>query len=250
MTLRIGVVSDVHMRSEYRAELTEELSGVVDRLEAFDPDLVVALGDLVEDETAEPDREHVEVVRERLDFGPPLRLLAGNHDVQNLSVETLRSLFGSPLVGTRRIGGETLVFLNSAAQRLGDPRGELDGKSLELLAELEPDEPVTVFVHHPLHYRDLSDTVWWSTRPEAAFCGNKRAANAILERLSVRCVINGHLHDPAYTRYRGIDHVTLNAFSKETPEKPITGTYAEIEIGETTRIEEYVGSETVRAYEL
>jgi hypothetical protein len=63
-------------------------------------------------------------------------------------------------------------------------------------------------------------------------------------------VINGHLHDPAHTRYRGIDHVTINAFSKETPDVPITGTYAELEIDETVRIETRVGSETVATYEI
>lgn len=250
MSLRIGLVSDVHMRSAYREELTTELSGVVDRFERFDPDLVVALGDIVEDETAESDHEHVAMVREQLSFGPPLRMLAGNHDAMNLSLETLRSLFGNPLGGIVRIEGETLVFLNSAAPRLGNPRGEIDAESLDLLERLDPDEPVTVFVHHPLHYRDLSDSIWWATRPEEAFCGNKTAVNEILEERSVRCVINGHLHDPAHTRYRGIDHVTINAFSKETPDVPITGTYAELEIDETVRIETRVGSEPAATYEI
>lgn len=85
------------MRSDHREELTAELTRVADRLQAFDPDLVVALGDIIEEETPESDREHVESVRERLSFGPPLRMLAGNHDVMHLSLETLRSLFGNPL---------------------------------------------------------------------------------------------------------------------------------------------------------
>ena len=249
MTLRLGVVSDVHMRSEYREEVTAELTGVVDRWKEFDPDLVVVLGDLIEDETPELDREHVERVREILSFGPPLRILAGNHDVMNLSLETLRSLFGNPLGGVTRMRGETLVFLNSAAPRLGNPRGEIADEHIRLLERLDPAEPITIFVHHPLHYRDLSETVWWPTRPEEAFCGNKTAVNEVLEDLSVRCVINGHLHDPAHTRYRGVNHVTINAFSKEMPEKPVTGTYAEIEIGETVRVETTVGSETVSEYE-
>lgn len=250
MTLRLGVVSDVHMRSGHREELTAELSRVVDRFERFDPDLVVVLGDSVEDETPQLDREHVALVREHLSFGPPLRMLAGNHDVMNLSLETLRSLFDNPLGGVVRIEGETLAFLNSAAPRLGNPRGEIADEHLRLLGRLDPDEPVTVFVHHPLHYRDLTESVWWPTRPEEAFCGNKTEVNEIFEGKSIRCVINGHLHDPAHTRYRGIDHVTLNAFSKEKPDVPVTGTYAEVEIGETIRIEAKVGSETVSAYEL
>lgn len=250
MTLRVGVVSDVHMRSEHRGELLAELSRVAAQLRRFDPDIVVALGDIVEDETPQLDRVHVESVREQLSFGPPLRMLAGNHDVMNLSVETLSSLFENPLDGVVRIGGETLVFLNSATPGFGDPRGEISDEQLRRLRRLDTDEAVTVFVHHPLHYRSLSDSVWWSTRPEQAFCGNKTAVNEVLESLPVRCVLNGHLHDTNHTRYNGIDHVTLNAFSKETPNRPVTGTYAEIEIDDTVRIETKIGAETVSVYEL
>jgi len=250
VTLRVGVVSDIHMRSDPHERLTDELSNVAERLARFEPDLVVALGDNIEDETPSLDREHVRLVRERLSFGPPIRMLAGNHDGINLPLETLSSLFGNPLGGTVRIEGETLVFLNSAAPQLGISRGEISDEHLRLLRELDPDEPVTLFVHHPLHYRDISDSVWWATRPEEAFCGNKTTVNEILEGKSVRCVINGHLHDSNHTRYRGTDHVTINAFSKEKPDKPVTGTYAEIEIGGSIRVETKAGSETTSVYEI
>lgn len=250
VTLRIGLVSDVHMRSEYRTELTTELSRVADAFDRFDPHLVVALGDIVEDETQRVDYEHVELVRDRLSFGPPLRMLAGNHDVVNISPRTLGSLFGAGLDGVSRIGGETLVFLNSAAPRLGDARGEVSNSGLRTLSELSGDEPLTVFVHHPIHYRNLEESAWWSTCPERAFCGNKRNVNGLLDDLSVRCVLNGHLHDTDHTRYRGVDHVTIGAFSKRTPNEPVTGTHAEIELGERVRVESKVGSETVAVYEL
>lgn len=238
------------MRSGYRREIAAELRRVVEAFESFDPDLIVVLGDSVEDETAERDRKHFTMVIEQLSFGPPLRILAGNHDVMNLSLETLRSLFENPLDGIVRMGGETLTFLNSAAPRLGNPRGEISVEGIELLRQLNPEEPVTIFVHHPLHYRDVSDSVWWATRPEEAFCGNKRAVNELLAERSVRCVINGHIHDSNHTHYRGIDHVTINAFGKEKPDVPVTGTYAEVEIGEAIRIETKVGSETVAKFEL
>ncbi len=250
MTLRLGIISDIHMRSGFREEIAAELDRVVEQLQRFDPDLVVMLGDSIEDETAQLDREHIEMVREHLSFGPPLRMLGGNHDVINLSLETLESLFGHPLDDVVRMKNETLVFLNSVTHRLGNPRGEISVDGFELLRELDPDEPVTVFTHHPLHYRDVSDTVWWATRPEEAFCGNKRAVNEVFEELSVRCVINGHLHDANHTVYKGVDHVTINAFSKEKPDVPITGTYAEVEIEETIRVEMKVGSETMAYYEI
>lgn len=58
---------------------------------------------------------------------------------------------------------------------------------------------------------------------------NTREVNALLDvHESVRAVFNGHVHETHHARYRGIDHVTINAVSKETPDVPVTGTYAEV----------------------
>ncbi|MCW8173178.1 hypothetical protein D8S78_18945 [Natrialba swarupiae] len=52
--------------------------------------------------------------------------------------------------------------------RRGDRRPACDAPR-----ESAAGEPFTIFVHHPIHYYDVSNSYWWSTYPERAFCGNK-----------------------------------------------------------------------------
>lgn len=248
---RIALVTDIHLRTPYRECIEAVLESTVEEIRRFDPDLVVCLGDSIEDETERRDETHLRAVRERLAFEAPVRMLAGNHDVANLDRGRLASLFGNELAGLERCREEPLLFLNTATPRLGDPRGEVSTDQFERIDRaMGLDDPVTVFVHHPIHFRDLSDTVWWSETPEQAFCGNKEAVCAALEADSVRCVFNGHLHDTDRTRYRGIDHVTVNAFSKETPDLPVTGTYATVELGKTVDVDIRVGETSIRQYSI
>lgn len=247
--VRIAILSDIHLRTPHRGRIQSALETTVEEIDRFDPDYVVCLGDVIEDETELRDEAHIGWVRERFDFDAPTRFLAGNHDVGNLRVDRLRTLFDNALSGLEWCRGEPLLFLNTATPRFGDARGEVSDGQFELISRaMSLDQPVTVFVHHPIHFRDLTDTVWWSSTPEQAFCGNKRSVNEALDSDAVRCVFNGHLHDAKRTVYEGIDHVTVNAFSKETPDHPVTGTYAEVELGSTVDIDIKIEATTIERY--
>ncbi|MEY7850205.1 metallophosphoesterase [Natrarchaeobius sp. A-rgal3] len=250
MSARIGVIPDIHMRSAHRSEIRDLLESTASHLRRFDPDLVVALGDVIEEEDERTDAEHVELVAETLAFDCPVRFLAGNHDSETLSHDRLEELFGNELWGSQRIGGEKLVFLNTSSPWLDGARGEVTDDQLSMLREeTAAGEPFTIFVHHPIHYYDVSNSYWWSTFPERAFCGNKKRVIDALDPKLVRGVINGHTHENVLTNYRGVEHVTLNAFSKETRERPITGTYAEVVIEDTVDVTVKLEDELVRRYE-
>ncbi|MFB6145347.1 MAG: hypothetical protein ABEJ99_02455 [Candidatus Nanohaloarchaea archaeon] len=64
----------------------------------------------------------------------------------------------------------------------------------------------------------------------------------------MKLVVNGHLHENDRTDYHNIPHITLNAFSKETCEKPITGTYATMRLGKKTEISVNLKDRTVKEY--
>lgn len=251
MSLSVGVLPDVHMRNEYREAVGDRLEATVDELASFGPDLVVVLGDVIEHEaTPEEDVRNVEAVQRVLEFDCPVRYLGGNHDTYNLDNDRLAEVFGNDLWGVERYGGEKLVFLNTSSPWLSGARGEVTDGQLEMLREeVRKDEPFTIFVHHPIHYHDVQNTYWWTNYPERAFCANKKEINAVLDPETVKGVFNGHLHENHLARYGGIEHVTINAFSKETREKPVTGTYAEVEIGETVAADVKVDGELVRGYE-
>ncbi|MFB6168869.1 MAG: metallophosphoesterase [Haloferacaceae archaeon] len=227
--MKLGIVSDVHLRSAHERAVLTELDRVVGRLRAFDPDRLVVLGDLIEDETEAADRDHVRAVREALDaLSVPVTYLLGNHDVARLSHEDLRDLLGvERFYG--RIGGTDLFYLDSSAPERSGAQGAVSDEQLAVLdRELADAEGAVVFVHHPLGYRDLSGNDWFAEEPERAFCGNKREVNEVLARHDVAAVISGHVHETAHVRDRGVEHITVSAFSKERRDVPVTGTYAEL----------------------
>lgn len=237
---KIAVLPDIHMRNEYREKLEKELDSVVNELQEFEPDLIIALGDVIQHEkTAEEDVENIKLVKEKLDRLDCEKIyLAGNHDSDNLENEELEEIFGNELWGSTEIKGETLIFLNTSSPWLSGSRGETTEEQLEFLdEELERVEEATIFVHHPIHYHNVQDTYWWEDYPERAFCGNKKEINQVIQRHeNVKLVVNGHLHEHDLTNYEGVPHITLNAFSKETREKPFTGTFATITLGDETDI--------------
>jgi 3',5'-cyclic AMP phosphodiesterase CpdA len=241
MAPRIGILPDIHMRTPEREAVTAQLEETVKDLREADPDLIVPLGDVIQHgETVEEDIENLEHVKDLLSrFDCPVRYMAGNHEVMNLSQDRLAEVFGNELWGRTTIDGETLIFLDTSAPWLSGSRGEATEEQLTFLDDtLAETERATIFIHHPIHYHNVEDTYWWSEYPERAFCGNKKEINRIMDEYdSIRAVVNGHLHDPDMTRYRGVPHLTLNAFSKETREKAVTGTYAIMDIAEEIAVE-------------
>jgi 3',5'-cyclic AMP phosphodiesterase CpdA len=230
---RIGLVTDVHMRAEERDPIERELRAVVERLEAFDPHRTFVLGDLIEDgPTAAVDREGVEtVVRSFEGASFPTTYLLGNHDVENLSRRTLSELFdGQPRFGHLEVDGRDVVYLDSSAPRLAGARGELGTEQLEFLRETLPAvEDATLLVHHPIGNYDLRENYWFGEFPERAFLGDrKELLDVVAEAGTVRATFAGHIHETRSTTFRGIDHAVINAFSKELPDTPVTGTHAEV----------------------
>jgi 3',5'-cyclic AMP phosphodiesterase CpdA len=251
--MRIGVVSDVHLRTADRDAVTQELETVVERFnDSFRPDAVVVLGDLVEHEaTAERDRENVELLVDALaDLDAPVTFLVGNHDVMNLSSDDLSALLEQDLWG--HVEGANALYLDSSAPRLDGAPGEVSDEQLDFLAdELRADDETLLFVHHPVHYHDIRDNYWFGETPERAFCGNKKAVNAILEdHGGVTAVFNGHLHETDHTRYRGTHHFTINAFNKERPGADVTGTYAEVTLDDELIVRIAEGDRMTTTFEL
>lgn len=249
MSVKIGVIADIHMRKGHISEVSDQLEKTVENLRESSPDLVVALGDLIEQESPEKDRENLERVKEIMDFDCPVRFMGGNHDAMNFSNNELEEVLGNELWGVKKVRDEKIIFLNTSSPWLSGSRGEVTDEQLEMLEhEMEKDEQATIFVHHPIHYHDVQESYWWDTYPERAFCGNKKEINRILNSEKVRGVINGHLHEHYITEYKGISHVTLNAFSKETREKPVTGTYAEVRVGEEVEVTVFEDEKCVQEY--
>lgn len=250
MALRIALFADVHMRDGDHEAVTAALEDAVERIEAFDPDRTVVLGDLIQDADPEADRRNVERVLETLEPCSP-RYLAGNHDTEHLEVATLASLFGNDPWGRETIAGTDFVYLDSSAAHLPKARSEIADEQLRMLEDtLEDTDGALVFVHHPIHYRDIRDNPWFGERPELAFCSSKAWVQRIVDRHGgVVAAFNGHVHEHDHTRYRGVDHFTINAVNKERPDsETVTGTHALVTLEDRLGVEVYDADGFVREW--
>ena len=252
---RLGLVSDVHAREEEREPVERELEAVVERLEGFDPHRTFVLGDLIEDgATAATDREHVEAVYRIFEGASfPTTYLLGNHDVENLSYPELsEALGGQPRFGHVEVDGTDVVYLDSSAPRLAGARGEVGEEQLAYLEEVLPNlEDAILLVHHPIGYYDIRENVWFGEFPERAFLGDRLELLEVAgEAGTVRATFSGHIHETRHTTFRGIEHAVLNAFSKELPEVPVTGTHAEVVVDERIAVEVYERGRRIESFEL
>lgn len=251
---RIGLISDVHMRNGERDAIRAELERVVERFETgFDPHHAFVLGDLVQDgETAAEDARNVEAVRDVLDPASfPTTYLLGNHDVENLSRTDLsRVLDVERFWGHTDVDGQDVVHLDSSTPRLSGPRGELGDRQLEFLRNTLPTlDDALVLVHHPVGYLDLTGNHWFEEFPERALLGDRKELLRIAERTgAVRATFSGHVHETRFTRFWDVDHVVVNAFSKELPDVPLTGTYAEVVVDDDVLVDVRVGDEVVASF--
>ena len=240
--MRFGVVSDVHLGYGDDETVLSELERVTDRLVDDGAERLFVLGDLIlEASTADRDAERVERLRASLEGrGAPVTYLRGNHDVANLSNGDLTALLEEPAYGVERVGGGRVVYLDSAAPRLGGSRGEVGRDGRDFLRRTLLDEPADVLlVHHPVCHLDLEGNPWFADEPERAVCGDKREVNAVLsETEGVDLVLSGHVHEPAHVRYEGTDNVIVSAFNRARPGAGLSGAYATVEFGEAIEITE------------
>ncbi|MFB6252051.1 MAG: metallophosphoesterase [Halobellus sp.] len=234
---KVAIISDVHLRDDHASAVTDAIESTVETLAARDPDHTFVLGDLIEDGGSKAvDEANVARVRECLSGIPaPITYLLGNHDVEHLTRADLASILDQDdFYGTVEVGDVPFLYLDTTNEETPGARGSVGRTQWNWLAEtlssLKPARPV-VLCHHPLGAFDLADNVWFSDYPERAVATDRKEVLDLITRShGIRGTISGHIHQTELSRFRGIDHVSINAFSKETPDIPVTGTYADVRI--------------------
>lgn len=250
---KIGLIADIHLQRESAGPVSEELRWVADRFErSFRPDHVFVLGDLIEDSDLRTDERGLEAITQILDSRNfPVTYLAGNHDVVNVPSADLREIVGQEaLWGRSTVGDADVLFLDTSAPRLTDARGEVSEEQLAFLERTLPTVDCGLLLtHHPAFFVDLSTNYWFGEYPERAFCGNKKEVASLVDEHDVDLVsFSGHVHETARSKTGVVEGLTLNSFSKELPGADVTGTYAEVTIGETIDVDVRTREKTVRRF--
>ena len=198
--------------SHQAASLTERFVSAMNQ--GTQPDVVVNLGDVIEDESEALDAQRygqfLEIVRT---LECPVEHVIGNHDSVYLSDDRLQVMIGAhALYRSVDIAGVHLVILRSVERKDRDVR--LPEEQLSWLrTDLDQTPlPSVVCIHHPLSDLELTGNRWFEKAPHICRVANRREVREILEQSGkVRAVFNGHAHWNHLDVVNGIPYITLQS---------------------------------------
>lgn len=226
--MRIALVTDVHFGPQASHEgklrklghLAEPLTRefVKNMNERVQPDVIVNLGDVVEDAGREADlgeyRKFVDIMNEAR---AEVLHVAGNHELVNLTDDDLVGLWGR--TGTTHysldLGGFHFVILRTNHRRARDVRFPEEQISW-LREDLDKTElPTLVFVHHPLSEMRLDGNVWFERQPHLCRVVERKAVREVLDASGkVISVFNGHVHWNHLDVVAQIPYVTVQSLTE------------------------------------
>jgi Icc protein len=230
--ITVAFVTDLHFGPEVRwnGKLRKLSHHAGDLAKAFvarvndavKPDLVVNLGDDIEDESLEIDRARYGECQAILrTTNAELVNVAGNHDVINLNRDDLAKVWrrDGPLFYSFDRKGFHLVVLHTLERKDVDvriPHAQLEWLAADLAATKLP---TIVLMHHSASEQDLSDSFWFHAVPHLALVKERAELRAILEASGkVKVVINGHVHRNHFDVIRGIPYITIQSLIENLDE--------------------------------
>lgn len=230
--MRLALISDVHLgppashqgKLRKLTHLSEQLvmSFVRRMRDELNPDLVINLGDVIEDESAEQDRARYTRFTALLrEIGKPVLHVAGNHDTINLTPAELCQIWGDTPDVTYSRDHDGLHF---AVLRTVEHRGERIELPEAQLRWLEQDLALTqlpsvVLMHHPASEMRLEGNRWFEKRPHLCRVVERRALREVVQNSGkVLAVFNGHVHWNHFDVIAGIPYVTLQSLIENLDE--------------------------------
>jgi 3',5'-cyclic-AMP phosphodiesterase len=261
--LTMGIVTDLHFGPEARWEgklrkLTHQAGDLARAFvramnEEVHPDLVVNLGDDIEDESREADLarygECQAILRE---VRAPLVNVAGNHDLIHLNREDLNRFWqrSGPLYYSFDQGGWHFVVLHTLEKQdveIRVPDTQMEWLRQDLSAK---QAPTVVLMHHSASEQELGDSRWWPGRSHVALVKDRAELRRIFrESGRVRAVFNGHLHWNHLDVIDGIPYVTVQSLvenlDEDAPGRPAAA-HAVVKLGERRMVVRVRGNDPAR----
>ena len=261
--MRFALITDVHFgpRAYHEGKLRKltdragELTArFVERMnQEVRPEIVVNLGDVIEDKDREHDLEEYGKFTKLLGgLDARVQHVAGNHDQIFLSDDDLRGLWGHTgrLFYSFDFGG--VHFLVLCTQEIKDTKVHLPKEQLEFMeSDLAATTlPCIVLMHHPISEQRVEGNRWFERAPHLCRVVERGAARKVLEASGkVIAVFNGHVHWNHLDIIRGIPYVTLQSLTEnlddDAPGRPAAA-YAVVDIDERRLVVDVRGEEPAR----
>jgi hypothetical protein len=263
MNLLFAVVTDIHFGREARHEgKLRKLTLQADRLtrqfvDAMNgvvrPDLVVDLGDDIEDESPERDRaRYRECIAILSGCSGRVRHVAGNHELINLTEDDLREIRGHTGPLHYSFDEKGVHFVALVTHETKDVSANIDAAQLQWLArDLERTTlPTIVLMHHVASEQDLTHNRWFSRAPEICRIQERAALRAVLAASKkVLAVFNGHAHWNHFDLCDGIPFFTVQSLTEnldeDSPGRPAAA-YAVCRLSDERLIVEVEGNDPAR----
>lgn len=262
--MRLALVTDLHFGPEawfdgklrkltHRApELAEAFAA--DMRDRVHPDLVVNLGDDIEDESREADLARYAQCQSILrGCGAELVNVAGNHDRIHLDAADLRVAWempaGGPLYRSFDRGGLHFVVLYTHERK--DRDVTIDAEQLVWLESdlRETGMTTIVLMHHSAAESDLRGNRWFEGSPHICLVKQRKRLRALFERHGVACVFNGHLHWNHLDVIGGVPYVTIQSLveniDEDAPGRPAAA-HAIVDVQPRRIVVEIAGAEPAR----
>jgi 3',5'-cyclic AMP phosphodiesterase CpdA len=232
VTLTLGFVTDLHFGpaayhdgklrklTHHAADLAR---GVVRAMnDELRPDLLVNLGDDIEDEGRDADLARYTECQDILRTAKAeLVNVAGNHDTIHLTRDDLTHVWrrSGPLFYSMDRGGHHLVVLHTLERK--DVEVRIPHAQLEWLTEdlAQTKLPAIVLMHHSASEQDLEDSFWFKGLAHLALVKERAELRRILQESGkVRAVFNGHVHRNHLDVIAGIPYVTIQSLIENLDE--------------------------------
>ena len=186
------------------------------------PDLLVNLGDDIEDESRDADLARYTECQDILRTAKAeLVNVAGNHDTIHLTRDDLARVWRheGPLFYALDRGGFHIVVLHTLERK--DVEVRIPHAQLEWLAAdlARTTLPVIVLMHHSASEQDLEDSLWFKGLAHLALVKERAELRTILQESGkVRVVFNGHVHRNHLDVIAGIPYVTIQSLIENLDE--------------------------------
>ena len=261
LVVKICLVSDIHHGKNNYSNIYNDAIPLINEFHEFcnlhKPDLVMELGDRINDSTYETDFKLASEVAEAFTKNKyKIFHLNGNHDICNLSAKDNANIFQQNEESEYLELEDINVAIWRAETRLENSRSfrgiHIQESDLSWLAEIcnSNTKPLLIFSHVPLSGKNQLGNVFFENNLELSRYAKFREIRTILKSsLAPTYCFAGHIHQNSYCQIDGISHFTQQSLTETyVTNNEISCTMGLIEVNQTLKWQAF-GNDEVKIEE-